>query len=46
MAKPVQLAYRFLVFGRDFKAFLVVKIKGQGRSSHFNGIQEIMVGAG
>jgi hypothetical protein len=46
MAKLVQLAYRFLVFGRDFKAVLVVKIKGRGRSGHFDGIQGIMVGAG
>jgi hypothetical protein len=42
----MQLAYRFLVFCRDLIARKVLKIKRGRRSGHFDGIQEIMVGAG
>jgi hypothetical protein len=39
----VQLAYCFLVFGRYFKAFLVVEIEGGWGSCHFDDIFKIIV---
>jgi hypothetical protein len=38
LCKPMKLAYRFLVFCRDFFTWKVVKIKGRGGRRHISGV--------
>jgi hypothetical protein len=40
----MQLAYRFLVFSRDFKAWLVLKVEGRGGSHVVVRFIELVVG--